>query len=55
MRHIHPAVLLAVLSASISATGCGLISGAIKMGLWIGIILLLIVIGIIGLLLRRTA
>lgn len=58
MRHeANPAVtrlpaLLLILTASLALGGCEVIKGIFKVGLWAGIILVLLIIGVIWLIVR---
>lgn len=42
-----------LLALALSSAGCGLVEGVFKAGLWVGIILVLIVVGLVVLLLRK--
>lgn len=46
--------LFLLLALALSSVGCGLIEGVFKAGLWVGMILVLIVVGLVVLLLRKV-
>lgn len=47
------ATLFLLLALALSSAGCALVEGVFKAGLWVGIILVLIVVGLVVLLLRK--